>query len=231
MVRAWSKRNTSPTVTRIATTLRSLLTVLMLLAFMAPLHLLSPVSSAAAAASTACATGGPASGAYTAQVCLTVSGKNSLTGNATLTTTISAVSGTMPAVPKVEGKIIKGVPTNSASSVLSDYAAPFTFTLPTARWTDGTYQLFSITTFADGTIVNSPFMQFTFANGVTVAPSSNGSWTPYSVGGSSVTIAAIGDGAGGLPGATAVGNLVTGWNPACSCTWAMSITPAAIQSI
>jgi hypothetical protein len=116
-------------------------------------------------------------------------------------------------IKRVSGKIVKGTISSTLSSVLSDYAAPYTYTLPTARWTDGIYRLYSEVTFSDDFVAVMPVLQVTFANGVTVAPVSNNTWTPFSVGGSSATLAAVGDGAGGLPGATAVGSLVTGWNP------------------
>ena len=51
------------------------------------------------------------------------------------------------------------------------------------------------------------------SNGVTTDTHSNGSWAPKTTGASPLNLVAVGDGAGGLPGATAVGNLVTGMNP------------------
>jgi calcineurin-like phosphoesterase family protein len=212
MVHQWSSQGTNRRLTQ-GTTVRRAIVLAMILAILAtPLHVSSPLP--VLAAGPACTTSGPTSGAYTAAVCLSTSGTTTLSGNVTVTTTVSAATGSLPAITRVDGKIVKGTVSNTLSHVLADFAAPYTYTLPTARWTDGIYRLYTVVNFADGFVAVMPMVQVTFANGVTVAPVSNGSWTPYSVGGSSVTIAATGDGAGGLPGATAVGNLVAGWNPA-----------------
>src|SRR4029078_4919022 len=211
MERAWFRRDNRLNLHPIAAVRRAVLFVLLMTALVAPLHLPSPMPAAAAGA--ACTRSGPASGTSTATVCLSTSGSTTLAGNVTVTTTVAAATGTLPAISRVDSKIVKGTVSSTLSHVLADFAAPYTYTLPTARWTDGIYRLYAVANFADGFVATMPMLQVNFANGVTVAPVSNGSWTPYSVGGSSVTIAATGDGAGGLPGATAVGNLVSGWNP------------------
>jgi hypothetical protein len=212
MVRERSRQSSSRGLSLRAARRWSLLVMMLLAAVMAPLRLSPPIP--VTAAGPACTTSGPGAGTYTARVCLSTSGTTTLIGNVAVTTTVTAASGTPPVIKRVSGKIVKGTISSTLSSVLSDYAAPYTYTLPTARWTDGIYRLYSEVTFSDDFVAVMPVLQVTFANGVTVAPVSNNTWTPFTVGGSTATIAAVGDGAGGLPGASAVGSLVTAWNPA-----------------
>jgi 3',5'-cyclic AMP phosphodiesterase CpdA len=57
-------------------------------------------------------------------------------------------------------------------------------------------------------------MQVTTANGITRIPIGTGRWGPTSVEGEGpVVVAAVGDGAGGMPGATQVSTMLAGWNP------------------
>ena len=128
---------------------------------------------AARAAGPVCTTSGPTSGAYTATVCLSTSGTTTLSGEVTVTTTVTAASGAMPAVDEVKVSLARGTST-SFSSALTDYAAPFSFKLPTARWVDGDYKLRSEVTVVDGFVASLPVVSMTFANGVTVAPRSSG---------------------------------------------------------
>src|SRR5687768_15178908 len=185
---------------------------LMLAMLVAPIRPTAPAS--VGAAGPACATSGPSSGAYTMTVCISTSGGTVLSGDVTVTTTVTADSGTLPTISRISVKSVKGTTSTSFSSVLSDFAAPYTFTLPTYRWTDGIYRLRAEVTLPDGFVPTMPVLQVSYANNVTAEPASDGSWAPRSAGGGSAVVAAVGDGAGGLPGAAAVGSLVAGWNPA-----------------
>ena len=165
------------------------------------------------AAGPSCVTSGPSSGAYSVSVCISTAGGSTLSGNVGVTNTVTTVTGSAPAVSQINSRIATGTVSPAYPAVLADYSPPYAFTLPTDRWTDGIYRLRADVTLADGFQPTPPVLQVTFSNGVTVAPSSSGSWSPYAAGGGSVTLAAVGDGAGGMPGATTVGTMVTGWNP------------------
>ncbi len=188
-----------------------MLTILVLLA---SLQIVPGGYDTALAAGTPCVDQTSKSGTYIARTCLTAPADGvTLSGVVTANVSVTAISGTLPSIRNVRFYVTRSSST-SHSSFTTDYLQPFTAQIPTARFADATYKVEANVTFADGfttslyaTTING------FANGVSSAPHSNGSWAPASSGGSSLTIAAVGDGAGGLPGAAAVGNLVNGMNP------------------
>ena len=105
-------------------------------------------------------------------------------------------------------------PSTNFPVTLTDYASPWGFILPTDRWQDGIHDLRADVTFTDGfSPTERPTVSLTFANGRSQDVHGNGSWQPYAPGGSSLVVAAVGDGAGGLVQADAVGNLISGINP------------------
>ena len=71
-----------------------------------------------------------------------------------------------------------------------------------------------MSSFTDGfTPLERPQLTLTFANGNSQDVHGNGSWQPHAPGGSSLVIAAVGDGAGGLVQADAAGALVSQIDP------------------
>ena len=174
--------------------------------------------SAVTAQDTACTTSGPDSGTFTVRLCLTgPDDGETLTGNVTVSATLSVVSGAAPPNEYLQF-YFTSESGESSSSVLRDYASPFTFTLPTERWTDRTYRLEVEAEFEDDPeeeyTTPKTGIVVTTANGVTRLPASTGRWDPHDVEGDDpVVLAAVGDGAGGLPGATDVANLIEGWDP------------------
>jgi hypothetical protein len=103
-----------------------------------------------------------------------------------------------------------------SASLLRDFEEPYTLTLPTERWTDGPYRLDVAATFEDGFTTSLTGMALSLNNGVSRMPVSTGGWDPYSVregDENAVTVAAVGDGAGGLPGSYEVADLIEGWDP------------------
>ena len=172
---------------------------------------LAPAS--ALAAGTPCTTSGPANGAYSIQLCLTAPLDGAtLRGEVPVSGSVTTVSGTSPGVNNVSFYLTKQT-TSGRIQALTDFLAPFSFRLPTARWVDGAYKLEMLARMEDGSLTTGPLIFVTLANGVTVAPSSQNSWQPKTPAGSPLVVAAVGDGAGGLPGAAAVGDLIGTWTP------------------
>jgi hypothetical protein len=160
---------------------------------------------------------------FSVEVCIEIAGSETLSGDITVTMAVAPVSGTVPSLRNVGGQIsaASAAPPNF-SSILQDYAEPWSFTLPTYRWRDGSYLIRARAQYPDK-IVNgerfpvyavSPAIAVTFANGVTAAPRSQATWRPTTgTPGSPLVVAAVGDGAGGLPEAMDVANLIDGWDP------------------
>ena len=161
-----------------------------------------------------CARSGPEGGAYQVEVCLTATwGDEGQTGDVRVSATVEAVSGTLPEELQLGFGLAKS-PSTRSFDVLTDYAAPYELTLPSERFVDGTYRLSAEAEFKDGFDADPPTLTIAVANGVTQEPQAGDTWTPRAGRpGSPFVLAAVGDGAGGLPGADAVGDLITGWDP------------------
>jgi hypothetical protein len=174
------------------------------------------VSPSAAAQDAGCTTSSPDSRAYTVRVCLTTPGNgDTLTGNVEVSATVTIESGVDTPVEHVQFYLTPQDREDTAS-ILRDYSSPFTFTLPTDRWPDRAYRLEADVHFDDDEEYTTPRtgIVVTTANGVTRAPFGTGRWIPHSVEGAGpVVVAAVGDGAGGLPEAGDVANLIEGWSP------------------
>ncbi len=165
-----------------------------------------PVASAA----TGCSTSGPTSGAYTVTVCITAPADGStLTGATTVTTSVS-VTGTNPGVQQT-------VYTLDSQYLLTDYASPYSYTLPTQQFVDGTRLLQAQAVMRDGYSTSLAGVSLTFSNGVTTPPVNNNTFTPAAgttpQPGSPYILAAVGDGASGEPSEGNVVNLISSWNP------------------
>jgi hypothetical protein len=154
-------------------------------------------------------------GPYTVEVCLETSGGTTVTGDVTVSASFSTVSGSGPSdFDQIVFRL--DTPSTNFPSVLTDYASPWSFILPTDRWQDATYTLRADVTFIDGFVQpvgEDPQLSLSFANGRSQDVHGNGSWQPNAPGGSSLVIAAVGDGAGGLAQADTVGTLVSQIDP------------------
>jgi hypothetical protein len=196
---------------------RWLLTALVLLLLAPNLQTVSPTPVAAQTASQPCATQAPSSGAYVARVCFTTPADGAtLRGNVPATVTVTASSGVLPAISHVRFFLTRSTST-SPSTLLTDYANPWTVTIPTSHWRDGAYRLEARVRFSDGFETTDPAtyarLNVTLSNGVIADQHTNGSWAPKTSGASPLNLVAVGDGAGGMAGADAVGDLVAGMNP------------------
>jgi len=161
-------------------------------------------------ASTACATGGPTSGAYRATICLTdpLAG-DILVGEETVTASVT-LSGSAPAIRSV-------VYTLDQRPLLADFEAPYTFDLPSARWIDGSHTLRAKVQFANGFVTPAASAGLTFRNGVTTPPTNTNTFTPTSgltpAPGQPLVVAAVGDGASGRATSRAVTDRISSWSP------------------
>jgi hypothetical protein len=158
----------------------------------------------------ACHTSGPASGAYIVTVCLTVPVDNAVvSGNTSVTATIS-VTGSNPGVQKLEFYL-------GDEYLLTDYASPYTFVIPTAKFVDGARLLEVEAKMRDGLSYGRGAITLTFDNGITEPPVNPNTYTPTSgstpPAGRPFVMVAAGDGASGEPNAIAVTNLIASWDP------------------
>jgi len=184
-----------------------LIAFLVLALISAPLsNLVQPV----AAASAACVDSAPVSAAYTATVCITSPADGvTFTGNGTITATVS-VTGTNPGVARMVF-YLNGV------YVLTDFYPPFTFTLPTNKWVDGTYTLSAEANMKDAFVTSQANISVIFNTGTITPLVNNNVFVPTSgttpASGQPFILAAAGDGAGGEPNAATVTNLISSMNP------------------
>ena len=161
-------------------------------------------------ADTGCASSTPSGGAYTVTLCFTTPTGGSLTGNVTVTATAS-VTGNNPGVQRVVFYL-------DNAYLLTDYMSAYTFTLPTARWVDGTHTIAVEALMRDGyTTVNRGSVTVIFVNGVSTPPVNTSTFTP-ALGsnpgsGNPLVVAAAGDGASGETSASNVVNLISFWKP------------------
>ena len=164
----------------------------------------------AQAAPVGCATSSPSSGKYTVTVCITspANGAN-LTGNATATATVSVVGSTM-SVQHVIWNL-------NTSYLLTHFSSPYTFTLPTNKWADGTYTLYAEALMGDGFTTAQAQIAVSFSNGNATNPVNPNHFQPSTgrpaSSGQPFVVAAAGDGASGEPKVIPVINLLTSINP------------------
>ncbi len=157
----------------------------------------------------ACQTSGPAAGSYTVSVCLTAPADGASVGMDT------TVSGTVTVSPTGAVGVQRMVFYLDGAYLLTDYQAPYTFTLPTAKFVDGMKTLEVEALMRDTFKTDRASINLLFANGVTTPPTNTNTRgaTLGTGAGGSVVVAAVGDGAGGETSETNVTNVIAGWNP------------------
>ncbi|MDH3499700.1 MAG: DNRLRE domain-containing protein [Acidimicrobiia bacterium] len=161
-------------------------------------------------ASSHCTTSGPSSGAYAVTVCLTAPAAGAtLIGNSTVTAT-ATVAGTNPGVRRLVFYL-------NGSYVLTDFASPWTFTLRTQEWVDGSYTLEAGALMQDEFLTQRASIPVVTQNGVTTPPVNTNTFTPRTgstpAPGAKFRVAAVGDGAGGRTVASEVVNGIAATNP------------------
>jgi hypothetical protein len=171
--------------------------------------LVIPLTAGRASATSTCRTSSPSGGGYSVTVCLDQPAANeSLTGVAGVAASVST-TGSPPPLRKLRYTL-------DGLYLLTDYAPPYQFSLPTSRWVDGSHTLSVVAVF-DTFTSQAPSIGLTFSNGVTTPPVNTNAFTPATGTtpgpGQSFVVAAVGDGASGETGGGAVSSLITQWNP------------------
>ena len=168
------------------------------------------LSVPAASAASTCQDSSPA-GTYVIRVCIdTPAGGATLSGQTTVTATPSVVSGTGPGFQRMVFSL-------NGQYLLTDYSTPYTFTLDTRRFVDGSYTLAAHALLRDTNSTPDTTVSLTFNNGITTPPVNTKTFTPPQgnpVGpGQTFNVVAAGDGAGGESSESAVTNLMATMNP------------------
>lgn len=182
------------------------------IASLATLCAVSAVSGTGPAASAAatCATSQPASNAYSVTLCITAPAAGATITGPTAVTAAVSVTGTNPGVREL-------VFTLNGSALLWDFQSPYSFTLDSARWVDGSYSLQVHAIMRDGFSTAQTSESLTFSNGITSPPVNSNTFTPSTgtspAAGQPFVLAAAGDGASGETGESSVVNLISSWNP------------------
>lgn len=160
--------------------------------------------------------------AYLVTVCLTAPAGGTVGGSVSVSATLSSTSLNGQAVPTARWVIfcVDGSSCTSGANgyVLSDYTSPYGFSLPSARWVDGSHTLQTRVEMNDAFAGQpTPAVNLTFSNGVTQPPANGNTFTPTSGTtpgqGQPLVVAAVGDGASGESNVTSVVNEIAGWNP------------------
>jgi hypothetical protein len=161
-----------------------------------------------AAAAPGCTTSTTAG--YEVIVCITApSDGASLSGNVTVTATVS-VTGTNPGVRRM----VFGL---GGQYLLTDYQSPYTFVLPTAKFVDGQPALTVYAIMRDGFESSPASIHVTFGNGITQPPVNTNTFQPSSgtqpAPGQPFVLAVTGDGASGEANALGVTDMLASWDP------------------
>jgi len=162
------------------------------------------------AAGTNCVTSNSPSGTYTVTPCIsipadgvTISGDQTVTG-------IYSTTGANPGVAKLIFYL-------GGQYLLTDYGTPYTFTLPSAKFVDGSYSLGVAALMKDGFTSQLASITITLNNGITTPPVNNNTFTPTTgtipPAGQPFTLVTAGDGADGATNSNNVTNLIESWNP------------------
>ncbi len=156
-----------------------------------------------------CQASSPAGNAYSVRVCLTVGSGTVLSGDATVTATVT-ISGASPGIRKLEFS-------SDGQYLLTDFEAPYTFFIPTASWIDGSHTVGVEALLRDGRSGFSPTVAVTFQNGTSGPPPPASGFQPTTgrpaLPGEPFTVAITGDGASGQKQSDAVVDLIASQDP------------------
>ncbi|HEY2175361.1 MAG TPA: Ig-like domain-containing protein, partial [Mycobacteriales bacterium] len=148
---------------------------------------------------------------YAVSVCLNQPAAGAtLTGDTTVSGSASTATGTAPGVQRLVFYV-------DGTYALTDYEAPYSFSLPTSSWVDGSHRIEVEALYRDGFVSQRAGVNVTFFNHVTTPPVNTKHFTPTSgtapAAGKPFVLAAAGDGAGGETSAQAVVDRIKTWSP------------------
>jgi hypothetical protein len=168
-----------------------------------------PVSTLAAVQVSPCASSTPASAAYKATLCLTAPANDSTISSDVTVSSAVTTTGKDPGIERMVFNL-------NGSYLLTDYQAPFTFTLPTPDWSDGAYVLSATAYLRDGFTTSPASIVLHLQNGAASAGSSQ-VFSPSSgtlpQNGKPFVVVAAGDGASGERSSAIVVDLIASLNP------------------
>ena len=157
----------------------------------------------------ACVTSTPSSGS-TVKLCFTTPQDDSrVTGDTTVTVT-ATLTGKASGVQRMVFYL-------NGAYFLTDYQTPYTFTLPSTHWADGSYTLSVEALLRSGFTTQRASLALHFANGIETAPENKNQFQPTSgtdpAPGEPLVMVATGDGAGGEANGANVAKLVASLKP------------------
>ena len=172
--------------------------------------ILAPVQKTVSASGAECHAGSPVSGAYLVTVCIESPVDGAVVSGDTSVTITYDVAGANPGIQKLLFYL-------GGQYLLTDYAAPYTFVIPTTKFVDGSRLLEAEVHMRDTEVIGRAAVNLTFNNGITETPVNTNDFTPASgttpAAGKPFVLVATGDGASGEPKAVAVENMIASWNP------------------
>ena len=172
--------------------------------------ILAPLQKSVSASGTECYSGSPVSGAYLLNLCIDSPVDGAVVSGDTSVTVNPSFVGTHPGIQKMLFYL-------DGQYLLTDYASPYTFVLPTTKFIDGSRLLEAEVHMRDTQVLGRAAINLTFNNGITETPVNTNTFTPTSgttpAAGRPFMLVATGDGASGEPNAVAVENMIASWNP------------------
>jgi chitodextrinase len=150
------------------------------------------------------------SGSATITVCFSSPASDSTLKGDTAITATANVTGTSTSVQRMTFYL-------DGAYLLSDYQSPYTFTLPTTKWADGSHTLSAAIQMRDKSASQQASLSVNFANGISTPPANTDQFKPsigsFPTNGAPFTVAAGGDGASGEINAGKVSDMLTSLNP------------------
>jgi len=157
-----------------------------------------------------CQSSGPVGGGYTVNVCFSAPSDGATAVGPTAVTATATVTGTSPGIRRMAFYV-------DGQELLVDYQTPYTFTLPSQKFVDGTKTISVEAWMRDGFISDQASISLNFSNGNQSPPVNGNSFTPTGgtdpAAGSPFVVGAAGDGAGGETSENNVTGLINSWNP------------------
>jgi hypothetical protein len=172
--------------------------------------ILAPTQSLVFASGAECYSGSPVSGAYLVTLCIETPVEGAVVSGNTSVTANVHVDGMNPGYQKLLFYL-------DGQYLLTDYASPYTFVIPTTKFVDGNRLLEAEVHMRDSAVIGRAAIHLTFSNGIAQPPVNTNDFMPTSgttpAAGRPFILAATGDGASGEPNAIAVENMIASWNP------------------
>jgi fibronectin type 3 domain-containing protein len=171
---------------------------------------LSLAAASPAQAAPSCAASGPESAAYTVSVCLSAPADGAtVSGEAVVNASVS-VTGAGPGVRKLAFLL-------GDEYLLTDFEAPWSFRIPTAKWADATRRLTVHAVMRDDFESTPAGIDLTFANGPDAPVPNTAQFTPTTgtlpQAGRPFVMATVGDGVSGEESSDNVQDRIRAWDP------------------